>query len=68
MKFYVGEKINLVVGRPKKVVAVKILELNPETGMPSKMKAVRRSERLGKIGFIQEGDDWVKGEYQVCRN
>ena len=68
MKFYVGEKINLVVGKPKKIVAVKIMEINPETGMPSKMKAVRRSDRLGKLGFIQEGDQWVKGEYQISLN
>lgn len=66
MGFIKGEKINLVVG--KKAIAVRVVEINRETGMPSKMKAVRRSEKLGKLGFIQEGDDWVKTEYQISRN
>lgn len=68
MKLKVGEKINLAIGKPKKMVAVEVLKLNPKTGMPSKMKAIRRSERLGKLGFIREGEEWIKEEYSICRN
>jgi hypothetical protein len=68
MEFKIGEKVTLVVGRPRKNISVRIVALNTQTGMPSKMRAVRRSEKLGKLGFFQEGEDWVKEEYNISPN
>lgn len=66
--FKIGEKITLCVGKPTKKVRVIVLKLNKETGMPSKLKAVRKSESLGKLGFVLEGDEWVHSECHICRN
>lgn len=67
-EFKIGEKINLRIGSPSKCVRVEVVAVNRETGMPSKLKAVRGNESLGKIGFIQEGSGWFHCEYQICRN
>lgn len=66
--FKVGEQIILCIGEPEKKIKVIILELNRETGMPAKLKAVRKRESLGKLGFVLEGEDWVHSEYQISRN
>jgi hypothetical protein len=66
--FKIGEEITLCIGNPEQKVPVVILQLNKETGMPAKLKAIRKSESLGKLGFILEGDDWIHSEYQISRN
>lgn len=66
--FEIGDIINLCVGKPEKVIPVEVISINPETGMPSKLKAVTPSEILVNLGFFQEGDDYFHSERVICRN
>lgn len=49
-------------------IKCQVLEVNPVTGTIIKMKAVIPDVRLGKMGFFQEGDDWVAMEWEVTLN
>lgn len=68
MDFELGDIITLCVGRPKREIEVEIVSLNPETGMPAKLKAVTPTEDLGQLGFIQEPDGWYHSERQISPN
>ena len=68
MDFEIGEIIELRTGRPTRIIPVKIVALNPETGMPAKLKAVTPTEDLGQLGFIQEPDGWYHSERQISPN
>lgn len=45
-----------------------IMEVDPIDNRVTKMKAVVPDDRLGKMGFILEGDDWVAVEWDFCPN
>ena len=45
-----------------------ILEVCPVDGHITKMKAAHPDERLGKHGFLHEGEDWVAVEWKYSPN
>lgn len=45
-----------------------VMEVDPVDGRVTKMKAVVPDDRLGKMGFILEGEDWVAVEWDFCPN
>lgn len=45
-----------------------VMEVDPVDGRVTKMKAVIPDDRLGKMGFILEGEDWVAVEWDFCLN
>lgn len=45
-----------------------VMEVNPEDGRITKMKAAIPDERLGKKGFLLEGEDWVAIEWDWSPN
>lgn len=45
-----------------------VMEVNPVNGHVTKMKAAIPDDRLGKMGFILEGEDWVAVEWDFCPN
>lgn len=45
-----------------------VMEVNPEDGRITKMKAAIPDERLGKKGFLLEGEDWVTFEWDYWPN
>jgi len=42
--------------------------IDPIDGRITKMKASVPDDRLGKMGFILEGEDWVAVEWDFCTN
>ena len=66
--FEIGDIITLCVGRPVQEIPVEVVAINPETGMPAKLKAVTPSEMLVNLGFFKEGDGYFHAERQICRN
>lgn len=44
------------------------MEVHPDDGRVTKMKAVVPDERLARIGFIEEGGDYVAVEWQYFPN
>jgi len=48
-------------------IECEVLEVSPE-GRITKMKAVIPDERLAKLGFIIEGNDYVVVEWNYCPN
>lgn len=64
----VGDIINLCIGKPEQVIPVEVVAINPDTGMPSKLKAVTPSEMLVNLGFFEEGGDYFHSERAICRN
>jgi len=65
---YIGKRVNIWTADDSTYVEAEIIEINPETGMGSKFRAINGSEDLGKLGYIKEGEDWVIGEYFFCMN
>ncbi len=49
-------------------IKLEILEVDPVDGSIVKMKAVLPDDRLGKVGFILEGQQWVTFSYRLSRN
>lgn len=45
-----------------------VMEVDPEDGRVTKMKAVVPDDRLGRMGFILEGEDWVAVEWTYSMN
>lgn len=45
-----------------------VMEVDPVDGRVTKMKAAIPDDRLGKKGFILEGEDWVAVEWTVTQN
>ena len=45
-----------------------VMEVHPDDGRVTKMKAVVPDERLARIGFIEEGGDYVAVEWQYFPN
>lgn len=45
-----------------------VMEVSPDDGRVIKMKAAIPDERLAKLGFIQEGDDYVVVEWEYYPN
>lgn len=45
-----------------------VMEVSPEDGRVTKMKAVVPDDRLGRMGFILEGEDWVAVEWDLFLN
>jgi hypothetical protein len=45
-----------------------IMEVDPVDGRVTKMKAAVPDDRLGKMGFILEGEDWVAVEWDYNAN
>ena len=45
-----------------------VLEVSPDDGRVTKMKAVTPDERLAKLGFIIEGEDYVAVEWNYYPN
>jgi hypothetical protein len=45
-----------------------VMEVDPVDGRVTKMKAAVPDDRLGKMGFILEGEDWVAVEWDVYLN
>lgn len=45
-----------------------VMEVDPVDGHVTKMKAAVPDERLGKIGFILEGEDWIVVEWNWSEN
>lgn len=64
---YIGRKINLFLASTRRPIVCKVAEIGPD-GRATKFKAYRRRDALGKLGFIQEGDQWIIQDWQICRN
>lgn len=64
---WIGRKVTLWI-TPRKSVIVIVMEVDSVDGHATKFRAYRRSEKLDKLGFILEGDKWVIGEHQICKN
>jgi hypothetical protein len=45
-----------------------VMEVDPIDGRVTKMKAAVPDDRLGKMGFILEGEDWVAVEWSYSPN
>ena len=45
-----------------------VIEVDPNDGRIKKMKAAIRDERLAKLGFIEEGGEYVAVEWDYCPN
>ena len=45
-----------------------VMEVDPIDGRVTKMKAAVPDDRLGKMGFICEGEDWVAVEWNFYPN
>jgi hypothetical protein len=45
-----------------------VMEVDSIDGRVTKMKAAIPDDRLGKMGFICEGDDWVAVEWDYSLN
>jgi hypothetical protein len=45
-----------------------VMEVDPVDGRVTKMKAAVPDDRLGNIGFILEGEDWVAIEWDYNMN
>jgi hypothetical protein len=45
-----------------------VMEVDPVDGRVTKMKAVVPDDRLGKMGFILEGEYWVVVEWDYNMN
>jgi hypothetical protein len=45
-----------------------VMEVDPVDGRVTKMKAAIPDDRLGKMGFILEGEDWVAVEWDFYPN
>lgn len=45
-----------------------VTEVCPIDGHVKKIKALIPDERLGKHGFLQEGEDWVAVVWDLCMN
>lgn len=45
-----------------------VMEVDPIDGRVTKMKAAIPNDKLGKMGFILGGEDWVAVEWQVHMN
>lgn len=45
-----------------------VMEVDPVDGRVTKMKAAVPDDRLGKMGFILEGEDWVAVEWDYNAN
>jgi hypothetical protein len=45
-----------------------VMEVDPVDGRVTKMKAAVPDDRLGKMGFILEGNDWVTVEWDYSCN
>lgn len=40
-----------------------VVEIHPDDGRPIKIKVLKRDERLGRLGFILEGEDYYAVEW-----
>jgi len=65
---YIGKRVNMFLESSPRAVRVEIIKIDPETRRGTKFRAVYRRNSLGKIGFIQEGDQWVINDIHICRN
>lgn len=45
-----------------------VMEISPDDGRILKAKAAIPDERLGKVGFIKEGEDYVITEWRWSEN
>jgi len=45
-----------------------VMEVDPVNGRVTKMKAATPDDRLGRMGFILEGEDWVAVEWDFYPN
>lgn len=45
-----------------------VMEVDPVDGRVTKMKAAIPDDRLGRMGFILEGEDWVAIEWDFYPN
>lgn len=45
-------------------IEVEVVEVAPD-GHCCKLKAVKPDPYLGRIGFFQEGDDWVSFDFNI---
>lgn len=45
-----------------------VMEVDPVDGRITKMKAVVPDDRLGRMGFILEGEYWVAVEWDFYQN
>lgn len=45
-----------------------VMEVDPVDGRVTKMKAAIPDDRLGRMGFILEGEDWVAVEWDFYPN
>lgn len=65
---FIGKRINMWLDSYPRPVRVEIIRIDPETRRGAKFRAVYRRDALGKIGFFQEGNQWVITDIPICRN
>lgn len=49
-------------------IECEVMEVSPEDGRITKMKALIHDERLAKMGFMIEGNDYVVVEWNYSEN
>lgn len=65
---FIGKRVSMWMGSDPRPVRVEVIRIDHETRRAIKFRAVYRRDGLGKIGFMQEGDQWVIGDIHICRN
>lgn len=69
MGYIVGDIIILeATGELSPGVECIVMEISPEDGRVTKMKATIPDERLAKLGFIIEGEDYIVIEWHYSSN
>ena len=67
----VGDTITLIAAPSSKFypgIQLEVTEVAPDDGRVLKAKAIVPDERLGKLGFLKEGNDYIIVEWDLCYN
>ena len=67
----VGDRLTLLTSPESKFypgLELEVIEVAPDDGRVLKAKAIVPDERLGRLGFLKEGDDYVIVEWDWCSN
>lgn len=65
---FIGKRISMFLAAFRRPIRVEIIRIDPQIRRGTKFRAIYRRNSLGKIGFIQEGDQLVISDLQICRN
>ena len=67
----VGDTITLLTSPESKFypgLELVVIEVAPDDGRVLRAKAIVPDERLGRLGFLKEGSDYIIVEWDFCYN